>query len=63
MKSPECSGNWLNCALEVLQENNIYPAYFSTVVVLFFLAETGSTGLQLHQCSNIIVTGLTEAKT
>ena len=25
-----CSGEWLNCALEVFQENNIYPPYFST---------------------------------
>ena len=29
-----CNGEWLNCALEVLQENNIYPSYFSTVVLI-----------------------------
>ena len=27
-----CSEEWLNCALEVLQENDIYPPYFSTAV-------------------------------
>ena len=29
-----CSGEWLNCALEVLQENNIYLPYFSTAVLI-----------------------------
>ena len=28
------SGKWLNCALEVFQENNIYPPYFSTAVFI-----------------------------
>ena len=29
-----CSEEWLNCALEVLQENDIYPPYFSTAVLI-----------------------------
>ena len=27
-----CSGEWLNCVLEVLQEKNIHPPYFSAAV-------------------------------
>ena len=29
-----CGEEWLNCALEVLQENDIYPPYFSTAVLI-----------------------------
>ena len=29
-----CSEEWLNCALEVLQYNDIYPPYFSTAVLI-----------------------------
>ena len=29
-----CSEEWLNCPLKVLQENDIYPQYFSTVVLI-----------------------------
>ena len=29
-----CSEEWLNCALEALQENDIYPPYFSTAVLI-----------------------------
>ena len=25
-----CSEEWSNCTLEILQENDIYPPYFST---------------------------------
>ena len=28
------SEEWLNCALEFLQENDIYPPYFSTTVLI-----------------------------
>ena len=27
-----CNREWLNCALEVLQENNIYPPFFTAAV-------------------------------
>ena len=30
-----CSREWLNCASQVLQENNIYLPYFSTAVLIF----------------------------
>ena len=42
-----CSEEWLNCALEVLQEKDIYLPYFSTAVVI--LSWNSSTGLQLYQ--------------
>ena len=29
-----CSEEWLNCVLEVLQENDIYPPYFSTALLI-----------------------------
>ena len=29
-----CSEEWLNCALEVLKENDICPPYFSTAVLI-----------------------------
>ena len=30
-----CSKEWFNCALDLLQENYIYPTYFSTAVLTF----------------------------
>ena len=29
-----CSEEWLNCVLEILQENDIYPPYFSTALLI-----------------------------
>ena len=31
-RADSCNGKWLNCALAVLQENNIYPPYSSAAV-------------------------------
>ena len=54
-----CSGEWLNCALEVFQENKFI--LHISILQSLFLEETGTTGLQLYQ-QQYTVTDLTEAK-
>ena len=47
-----CNAKWLNWALEVLQENNIYPPYFSAAVQE--LLQMGHAN-----CRNILIIGRT----
>ena len=44
------SGDWLKRASEVLQENNIYPPYFSTVVLI--IRQYRLKALPVAICSN-----------
>ena len=48
-----CNWEWLNCALEVLQENHIYPPYFSAAVQELLQMVRGKSRNVLKLCLNI----------